>query len=545
MVIVALHEKATKGRTHIPYRNSMMTSILRDSLGGNCKTIMIATINPEASHTDESLSTCKFAQRVALIKNKATVNEDVDPSIVIGKLKNENLNLREEINFLKGEAGEGDALTPKELEDLRGKCQAYVDDTDPQSTLNVGALTLTKIKHAFSMLKTIALSARVAGGGRGGIQSDGDVNEEIEALKSCLLQRDNEIAILVNMVKKGKTVDDVASARVRTADRSMSGSIDDTNRSMTSSISSATTRAEVWGEDSKHAPGQVRRVVAPPKLSQSMDLQTMAKVREKQREETIVKRHLFGVPPPDDKSLFEDPAICFEWFRERCALNSAIEENKTTLKQKYEEARILGERANQSRGTISYLKNSIEAIRREKAIQGMISDGQAKESGDGDGDEEETYRRAIEQEKVVYKESFEALRVLKPEIEHIKKILEKSRVTLQSQFDQWFNNLHSRGGVISANPHASVYSGGDADSEDSVSQRTERTERLGFESKAIYETEAKERKSSTKHNSTESKDLSTPGGGGSRAVDDIDDDIMAFYHAKEELLKRRGDAVGR
>ena len=127
MVIVALHEKATKGRSHIPYRNSMMTSILRDSLGGNCKTIMIATINPEASHTDESLSTCRFAQRVALIKNKATVNEDVDPSVVINKLKNENLNLREEIGFLKGEAGEGDALTPKEIDELRLKCIAYVD----------------------------------------------------------------------------------------------------------------------------------------------------------------------------------------------------------------------------------------------------------------------------------------------------------------------------------------------------------------------------------------------------------------------------------
>ncbi len=35
-------------RQHIPYRNSMMTSVLRDSLGGNCKTVMIATINAEA-----------------------------------------------------------------------------------------------------------------------------------------------------------------------------------------------------------------------------------------------------------------------------------------------------------------------------------------------------------------------------------------------------------------------------------------------------------------------------------------------------------------
>ena len=49
----------------------MMTSVLRDSLGGNCKTVMVATINPEARHTDESVSTCRFAQRVALIENKA------------------------------------------------------------------------------------------------------------------------------------------------------------------------------------------------------------------------------------------------------------------------------------------------------------------------------------------------------------------------------------------------------------------------------------------------------------------------------------------
>ena len=68
---------------------SMMTSVLRDSLGGNCKTIMIATINPEAAHTEESLSTCRFAQRVSLIKNRATINEGLDPEQVIKRLKNE------------------------------------------------------------------------------------------------------------------------------------------------------------------------------------------------------------------------------------------------------------------------------------------------------------------------------------------------------------------------------------------------------------------------------------------------------------------------
>ena len=95
MVIVALNEKATKGRTHIPYRNSMLTSVLRDSLGGNCKTIMIATINPEASHTEESLFTCKIAQRVSLIKNT------LDPSITIRLLKEEIRGLRGGATFWK------------------------------------------------------------------------------------------------------------------------------------------------------------------------------------------------------------------------------------------------------------------------------------------------------------------------------------------------------------------------------------------------------------------------------------------------------------
>ena len=48
----------------------MLTTILKDSLGGNTKTIMIATVNAAVQQMDESLSTCRFAQRVARIKNE-------------------------------------------------------------------------------------------------------------------------------------------------------------------------------------------------------------------------------------------------------------------------------------------------------------------------------------------------------------------------------------------------------------------------------------------------------------------------------------------
>ena len=64
-VIVSLNEKAKGKNIVIPYRESLMTQVLRDSLGGNCKTRMVA--NMAAFHPDiaESISTCRFAMRVA------------------------------------------------------------------------------------------------------------------------------------------------------------------------------------------------------------------------------------------------------------------------------------------------------------------------------------------------------------------------------------------------------------------------------------------------------------------------------------------------
>ena len=67
-----------KGRTHIPYRDSKLTRLLENSLGGNCKTTMIATISPAQCSFNESLSTLNFAKRAKNIKNRPVINEDID-----------------------------------------------------------------------------------------------------------------------------------------------------------------------------------------------------------------------------------------------------------------------------------------------------------------------------------------------------------------------------------------------------------------------------------------------------------------------------------
>lgn len=72
-VISALVDGKTK---HIPYRDSKLTRLLQDSLGGNTKTLMIACISPAAYNYDETLSTLRYASRAKNISNKPKINED-------------------------------------------------------------------------------------------------------------------------------------------------------------------------------------------------------------------------------------------------------------------------------------------------------------------------------------------------------------------------------------------------------------------------------------------------------------------------------------
>jgi kinesin family protein 15 len=68
-------------KRHVPYRDSKLTFMLRDSLGGNSKTVMIASVSPASVAFQETLSTLKFAQRAKLIKNQAVVNEETGGSL--------------------------------------------------------------------------------------------------------------------------------------------------------------------------------------------------------------------------------------------------------------------------------------------------------------------------------------------------------------------------------------------------------------------------------------------------------------------------------
>ncbi|XP_026194642.1 kinesin-like protein KIF15-A [Anabas testudineus] len=80
-VIMALVDVSNGKNRHICYRDSKLTFLLRDSLGGNAKTYIIANVHPGSKCFGESLSTLQFAQRAKLIKNKAIINEDTQGNV--------------------------------------------------------------------------------------------------------------------------------------------------------------------------------------------------------------------------------------------------------------------------------------------------------------------------------------------------------------------------------------------------------------------------------------------------------------------------------
>lgn len=82
---------------HIPYRQSKLTHLLKDSIGGNCNTIMICTIIPEESHLHETLSSLYFAKRMMYVENEVSVNTQLDIHKQLKNYARENKQLKQEL----------------------------------------------------------------------------------------------------------------------------------------------------------------------------------------------------------------------------------------------------------------------------------------------------------------------------------------------------------------------------------------------------------------------------------------------------------------
>ncbi|KAI9123783.1 hypothetical protein K1719_005083 [Acacia pycnantha] len=195
-VIMILVDVAQGKMRHIPYRDSKLTFLLQDSLGGNSKTMIIANVSPSICCAAETLNTLKFAQRAKLIQNNAVVNEDSSGDVIA--LQQQIQFLKEELSTLKHQNVSRSlsfGLAPVKVmkESLEGSCSEKAFEVEQQHGESMLDCQSKGIRMSSKQLKS--LEATLAGALRREQMAETSIKQleaEIEQLNRLVRQREED-----------------------------------------------------------------------------------------------------------------------------------------------------------------------------------------------------------------------------------------------------------------------------------------------------------------------------------------------------------------
>lgn len=174
-VIYALAENSA----HIPYRDSKLTRLLQDSLGGNSKTIMIANVGPASMNYDETIVTLRYAYRAKSIKNKPIKNEDIKD----GKL----LLMQQEIERLRALISE--KSNGVDMNGLNGQNAEESDSDESDNVEKEKQLELGKMEVDELAKKLKTLEKQMVHGGKDIVDSVNENELKLEQQKAEIADR--------------------------------------------------------------------------------------------------------------------------------------------------------------------------------------------------------------------------------------------------------------------------------------------------------------------------------------------------------------------
>ena len=248
--------------TFVPYRDSKLTRLLKDSLGGNCRTVMIAVVSPSSDQMEETLNTLKYANRAKNIKTKVERNVlNVDYHVseyvnLISRLKSEITNLRSRLkrnpNDPKSKAKKGELLAEKmnkvevaqmsflreqvvlnfkeRMQLRRSLIEIEAQNIENQSELDMHLLSITRWEDHIESLRTMRRKERKMNE-EGSVEGEnGDENE------------DNDDEFLVNEPTNVKQAREESSKLERANLRNMQLKLDTERRLAQNEAASAALR---------------------------------------------------------------------------------------------------------------------------------------------------------------------------------------------------------------------------------------------------------------------------------------------------------------
>jgi len=387
-VVLAL---GNRNRDHVPYRQSKLTNFLRDSLGGNCKTRMVANIWAEASQLDEPISTLKFSTRMMKLSNDATVTIKLDPQLLLKKYQREIKELKQELAMHDTLANRGniqyESFTPEQQMDMRGVVMSYIKEEIQE----IEVVSLRQISALFGQFKNIAieLQQQLANGGGGG----GGFNGTSKG--------------------GGISAGGAGEQQSEGQDGEFVGSIDQ----------------EAGGFHLGQAADNAR-----PADSDAMDNGGSPngdmKVSEPAAKADPVRRH---VAAPDETSAFEEYKL-----NEGAHLQELYVENKAEMDGKKKEFRQLSSEVNKIKKDIDKLNANLKQKKRTRETEA------SRGNTDVDVIDEEEFAllKQVKDTKQIYKDRMSERRGLSEELVFLKGQCERSKMDLCNKFLEWYKSTY-------------------------------------------------------------------------------------------------------
>ncbi|KAH9593973.1 Kinesin- protein 6 [Schistosoma haematobium] len=424
-VIIALAEKQ---RTHVPYRNSMMTMMLRDSLGGNCMTSMIATCSIEQENLQETISTCRFAQRVALIKNEITLNEEQDPYLTINHLKSEIEHLKAELAFATGI--EKDAtLNAEDKEKCEKLIQEFLNTPSANEEVCVPAPILSNIHminfgfsvmHALYWKNTKKFESIKASAKQVVVPSLPNATKEANQLREILAQRDHEIRVLIKLLKqqKQKSIPKNYSPHVYTNTNIQNH--DDNRDTYSQCIENTLTTESCKIQNKSNI--EEHKTLRTTQTNTLLDESKRAVDHVTKWLEQQVKGKLLG-----QLSLGREEA--FNIFKQDYPLQDEINKKKEELKSLYAEAKLQGSKMSKAKEEVGAIRVQLNSLmqtdQNDSKTQHLVTE----------------LRNQLELKRTEYRDSYSSLKELKQRVEHLQHSLELAKMRLVQDFESWWNQM--------------------------------------------------------------------------------------------------------
>lgn len=123
LTLARVNQALIEKSSHIPYRESKLTRILQDSLGGKTKTLIIVTISPLLNNKEETLSTLDYANRARNIHNRPEINKQLSKKAMLEQCSDEITRLQKELQAYY--TGDGVYMVPETFEKLKEELQLH------------------------------------------------------------------------------------------------------------------------------------------------------------------------------------------------------------------------------------------------------------------------------------------------------------------------------------------------------------------------------------------------------------------------------------